>query len=168
MNRSSFKRRSFSRSASTNLGNSSSAVPCGSSSIARNVFPTTLLGMAVGPPFCLAYFHTAPGKYNVGLRTPLFARRRSQRVEAHFATKARLPAPRGVSSARSFRHGVRSRIVDRHDVLERDFKKQPVFNHLFLCRRHRLINAQNDALGLFVELGDELVEGHMIPMFLLR
>src|SRR5262249_43776877 len=66
---------------------------CGSSSIARNVFPTTLLGMAVGPPFCLAYFHTAPGEYNVGLRTPLFARRRSQRVETHFATKARLPAP---------------------------------------------------------------------------
>src|SRR5215470_3546569 len=75
---------------------------------------------------------------------------------------------RVVSSARSFRHGVRSRIVDRHDVLERDLKKQPVFNHLFLCRRHRLIDAQNDALGLFVELGDELVEGHVIPVFLLR
>jgi len=50
--------------------------------------------MAVGPPFCLAYFHTAPGKYNVGLRTPLFARRRSQRVKTHFATKARLPPAR--------------------------------------------------------------------------
>src|SRR2546429_10018393 len=106
MNRSSFKRWSFSRSASTNLENSNSAVPCGSSLMARNVFPTTLLGM-VEVPFCLAYFHTAPGKYNVGsstrptprarLRAPdvqeCLRGGRAQRVETHFAAQARPPAP---------------------------------------------------------------------------
>src|SRR6266566_4318338 len=103
MNRSSFKRWSFSRSASTNLENSNSAVPCGSSSMARNVFPTTLLGM-VEVPFCLAYFHTAPGKYNVGSSTRPTPRAR--------------PGHSGMAFGRS-----EDRIVDRHDVLERDLEK---------------------------------------------
>src|SRR5262249_54883241 len=47
---SSFKSRSFSSSASTNLENSSSAVAWGSSSIARNVFPATWVGMEVEAP----------------------------------------------------------------------------------------------------------------------
>src|SRR5207245_10133522 len=137
--RPSFKHRIFSRSASTNLENSNSAVPCGSSSMARNVFPTTLLGM-VEVPFCLVYFHTAPGKYNVGSSTRSTPRARRSRVFTRRArSKSRDPfrgrsSPAGPGAAvaapcaRPGHSGMafgrsEDRIVDRHDVLERDLEK---------------------------------------------